>query len=358
MTTNYPDRSEPLEIGCDESGAEGTNFVEANTDVFAHASVVLDVETAAECVRETRRRIRSPAREYKANHLLRERHRAVLEWFLNPSGPVHGYAHVHLTDKTSFLVSRVVEMVLGGADGPSHIGMSAEPAARAAAITLLRAGPDEFGLSTWQAFLQAANHLVRGKDHHGQTHLTAVEPFFQLLHHMGDDVPPRVGDGAGAPARRVVERLRDARPRPGTARAKLLDEPRMIIALDPLFPALASAIRYWSRDGHSVAVVHDEHAALTPARVNTLRAILNTDRRGVGRTTSTLVDVTLVDSRSDPRVQVADFLAGVARKIASDALSGQVDTHLCTLLRPYVDTSSEWTDESSWSALAPPVPST
>ncbi len=66
-----------------------------------------------------------------------------------------------------------------------------------------------------------------------------------------------------------------------------------------------------------------------------------------------LAAVRLVDSMADARVQVADFLAGVARRIAEDALGGAPDEELTDLLRPYVDPRSVWGDGTSWSALEP-----
>jgi hypothetical protein len=88
-----------LEIACDESGYEGDKLIETTTDLFAHASVALDVESAADCIRELRSRIRSPAEEYKANHILRQKHRDVLTWFLGSASPVQGWAQVYLVDK-------------------------------------------------------------------------------------------------------------------------------------------------------------------------------------------------------------------------------------------------------------------
>lgn len=52
-------------------------------------------------------------------------------------------------------------------------------------------------------------------------------------------------------------------------------------------------------------------------------------------------------------MQIADFLAGVARKIASDELNGNGDAELTSLLRPYVDVLSIWGDDRSWSLLRP-----
>jgi hypothetical protein len=51
---------------------------------------------------------------------------------------------------------------------------------------------------------------------------------------------------------------------------------------------------------------------------------------------------------------VADFLAGVARRIASDELNRRSDAALAGLLRPYVDARSAWADPRSWAALGPP----
>ena len=64
--------------------------------------------------------------------------------------------------------------------------------------------------------------------------------------------------------------------------------------------------------------------------------------------------VRLVVAREDARVQVADFLAGIARKIASDELNGRGDPALTALLRPYVDPGSVWGDARSGALLAAP----
>jgi len=107
------------EIACDESGYEGESLVGGVTDVFAHAGVHLTSTAAAGCVEQLRRRIRSPALEYQANHLLREKNRRALEWLLGVDGPIHGHAHVHLVDKTLFLIGKIVELVAGTTRRPS-----------------------------------------------------------------------------------------------------------------------------------------------------------------------------------------------------------------------------------------------
>ncbi|MFE0543861.1 MULTISPECIES: hypothetical protein [unclassified Streptomyces] len=52
-------------------------------------------------------------------------------------------------------------------------------------------------------------------------------------------------------------------------------------------------------------------------------------------------------------MQLADLLAGIARKIASDELNERVDRGLIALLRHYVDDDSLCGDERSGDSLMP-----
>ena len=97
------------EIACDESGYEGEKLIGSTTRFFAHASVLLPDPAAI--LAELRDRIRSPATQYKANHLLREKHRATLHWFLGENGPVHGRGHVFLLAKAAFVRDAFAEHI-------------------------------------------------------------------------------------------------------------------------------------------------------------------------------------------------------------------------------------------------------
>jgi hypothetical protein len=302
-----------LEVACDESGSEGEKLIGATTDVFAHAGVRLDVESAAACIRELRSRGPTPAQEYKANHVLREKNRRALTWLLG-SGLEPGHARVYLVDKAFFVIGRVA-------------GMLVEDPADDLTRRLYRHGRDVVDEELWQAFLAAANNLMRAKNR-----LTAVESvgaFFAVLHRI---------DGLDE----VLEPLRLARSRADAYRAQLLLGPAAFPALDPLVPAIVRAVEHWGADGRRVAIVHDRQITLSDVLVARLKATLD-DR---------LSSLTLADSRVDPRVQVADVLAGAARKIASDELNGRGDPELSALLRPYVDPLSIWGDDRSWALLA------
>ncbi|MFF7898608.1 DUF3800 domain-containing protein [Streptomyces sp. NPDC007920] len=313
------------EIACDESGSDGENLTDGNTDVFAHASVLLPVESAAGCVQEIRHRIRSPAEEYKANHLLREKHRAVLEWVLSPAGPLHGHARVDLTEKAFFVVDRALDLLLGDTAG---------------ADALYGAGREALGEDGWRRFLRAANRLLRARSDADPA--DPVDGFYAAVEGLRRAAAWEASERAAV----VVERLAGSRERAEAYRARVAAGPPLIPAVNPLLPAIVRTAALWSAPGMAVRLVHDRQNMLTPDRIDWL---LRTARQqGVA-----LDGVELVHSRLDPRVQVADFLAGVARKIASDELNGCGDPVLTALLRPYVGAASVWGDAPSWVPLGP-----
>jgi hypothetical protein len=94
-----------------------------------------------------------------------------------------------------------------------------------------------------------------------------------------------------------------------------------------MLPALAETVLFWSDGRRRVLVVHDEQSALTADRLRRLQEVL-ADRAEP----SPLAGLVMVDSRDDPRVQVADLLAGLSRRSAE---SGDDE-----LLRSFVSATS------------------
>lgn len=307
----------PLEVACDESGSDGENLTSGNTDVFAHAGVHVPLSAAAAHVQEIRDRIRSPAEEYKANHLLRQKHRSVLEWLLGDTGPLYGHAHVLLVEKSFFVVDRMVDLLL---DDP------------ATALVLFRAGRERFGDEQWRRFLEAANELMRVKS--GDEPEAPADSFFRVVDALHRAHPH---DDAGE----ILALLGSTQERARAHRARVVENPLIVPALNPLVPAILRTAAYWRGGGQPVSLVHDEQNVLTALRIAWIEE------------TAGLHQLRLVDSRLDPRVQLADFLAGIARKIASDELNGRGDHTLTALLRPYVEGDSTWGDERSGVLLGP-----
>ncbi|MFJ8106210.1 hypothetical protein [Streptomyces sp. NPDC096132] len=312
-----------LEVACDESGSDGENLTGGNTDVFAHASVRLPAEFAAAQLRDIRGRIRSPAEEYKATHLLREKHRAVLEWLLSESGPLYGHAHVHLVEKAFFVVDRTAGLLLDSAE---------------AAGPLFREGRRTFTETEWRDFLAAANRLLRVRAGEGPEE--PVGAFFRTV----DTLRHRY---SGTRAADILERCAAERSRAVAYRDGIgAAGPPLVPLLNPLLPAILRTAAHWSRGGRPVRLAHDRQNMLTPERIAWIEDAAG--REGIG-----LAGLRLVVARDDARVQLADFLAGIARSIASDELNGRGDPPLSALLRPYTGGASVWGDEPSWARLNP-----
>jgi hypothetical protein len=311
-----------VEIACDESGSEGEKLIGGTTDVFAHASVCMDTDAAASCIVELRGWTRSPAEEYKASVVLRSQNRRALTWLLGPSGPLHTHAHVHLTEKSFFLVGAAVDFL--GGDGT---GWPDRPPGGVAAFLHAEAART-FGRGRWEAFLGGFNDLLRAR---GRVEVESCATAFAAL------LEDLRRAGRGTHAGDVLDRSATGAADLGSLLAPLVDTSRMAPRLQPLVPALLRAVGHWGAGGRAVSIVHDEQHALTAQRIAYVKALLD----GTG-SAGHLVDLRLVDSRSDARVQVADLLAGAARRIAEDELNGKGDAELIDLLAPYVDRGSIW----------------
>jgi hypothetical protein len=320
-------QSRRLEVACDESGFSGTNLLDPTSEVITHASVHLDARTAAEYVALIRSRFRYSATEYKSTQLLRQR--PALEWLLRT---LPGRAHVHLTDKSFFVVTRLVDYLIGD---PSYAaGTSLAPELRPMALDLHRNGPAVFGQARWTAFLTTFVTLMRKRNR--SVSGPAVDRFFRELDWLRSD-------------QLDLSRLRNARPQLEEVLTKLLDDRSSVPPpLEPLLPGLLETTRFWARGGRSVAIVHDEQSALTPHRVARISKLLAEITEGP----PPLLGLTMVDSRTDPRVQVADLLAGAARSISTAELHGTGTPALTALLRPYLSPDSLWSDEPSWTRLS------
>ncbi|NIK56804.1 DUF3800 domain-containing protein [Kribbella shirazensis] len=276
-----------VEIACDESGFSGSNLLDPVSPVITHASVDLSLPAAAEVIAVLRSRLRYRT-EYKSNQLLRPEQRPALEWLLTT---LRGHAHVHAIDKTAYVAARVLELFT---EEPSYGAGTRLGTDHSEAVAALR---------NRTGFLAAFLDLTRTKRVRLMDH-AAVDRFFAT---MPADVPVLRAVTRGR-VEEVMQRLIDEDP--------LLPPP-----WEPLVPALAETVLHWSGGRRSVAVVHDEQSALTRGRVARLGEFLAERVQP-----APLRSFTQVDSKHDPRVQVADFLAGIARRRTPD---------LEELLEPY-----------------------
>jgi hypothetical protein len=311
MPPSAPARTRTLlEVACDESGSEGEKLVRGSTHVFAHASIDVTTERALETIERVRVEARSPATEVKASVVLRPQNWRLLEWLLGEDGPFLGHAQVHLTDKALHLTGRMVALL----DGPA----SSLDALRRA-VFLYEVARRRLGPGRWEAVLADFNDIVRAR---------SPEEAAASAHSL------RAGllelDDLGAP----VEGLVAGVPLDDAGLDRLVGHGRTV--LDPIVPALADVLRHWGAEGRPLWVVHDVQATLTDAAIRTAVG------SSPGGPSNALEGITFVDSQDDARVQLADFLAGAARRIAAHVLEGRADPALVDLIAPYVSPRSTW----------------
>lgn len=309
-----------VEIACDESGFSGTNLLRSTEPVITHASVDLSAGEAAELLAALRSGFRFSPHEFKSGQLLRGAGAGeALEWFLTA---LAGRAHVTVVDKEFFVVTRIIDLLLAE---PSYAaGTRLDREHRPAALALHRsrhtAGAD------WDAFLAAFVDLVRIKRRHPDRQ--AVQRFFQTRDAL-------VRHGPGAPAATVLNELSPSHVWEVVTRLDN-DDRSIPPPLEPMLPALADTVLSWSGGRRQVLVTHDEQSALTADRLTRLQqalvsVIAPTDRAGrLPSGVSPLAGLTMVDSRDDPRVQIADLLAGAARRspeVVNDVLVTPIAGH-------------------------------
>jgi hypothetical protein len=287
-----------VEIACDESGFSGTNLLRSDAPLITHASVDLTKGESVELITALRSRFRLSESELKSGQFLR--HRGAAEWLL---ATLPGRALVHLTDKEFFLVTRVVDLMLTETSYAAGTRLAQE--SRPAAVALYRAG--RAAGSDWTAFLAAFVGLVRTK-----RRLPAGEATEQFLrardtlarHRLGASAEAVLGGLGAIHVRELVTRLDN-------------DDRTLPPPLEPMLPALAETVLSWSAGKRRVLVIHDEQSALTAGRLTRLQQVLP----GLGGM-SPLAGLIMVDSRDDPRVQVADLLAGLARRLPGSIEGG------------------------------------
>src|SRR6185503_19813951 len=145
----------------------------------------------------------------------------------------------------------------------------------------------------WDVFIAVFVELVRLKRRHRADRLV-LERFFETRDAL-------VREGLGAEAEGVLDgRSRD---RVWAVLTRLTDNDRSIPPpLEPMLPALAETVLFWSGGVRQVLVIHDEQSALTAGRLVRLQRVLADGE------VSPLAGLVTVDSRDDARVQVADLL--------------------------------------------------
>jgi hypothetical protein len=224
-----------LEIACDESGFSGGNLVGRGhsrcSPTPAFVSIQMPRANWSSICDEIGAR---GVGEYKSAEILRPRRRPIVLWLLGPSSPIHGNAHVHLTD-TRFFVLRAWSMLLGGQPVRGIACPGRNRRTRPMALALYRSGEQSYGPTRWQEFLRLSANLFRINNRWlprpPSTFYTAVDSMSRTR--------------ALTDVRQVMDQLLRTRPIAEATRAEHLQNPKLTPLMEPLLPALSRAIRHW-----------------------------------------------------------------------------------------------------------------
>ena len=332
-----------LEIACDESGSEGENLISGPTRVFAHGSTDLTYEEASDVIADLRNETSYGGSELKSSRLLKGRYLAQTLRHFEPGGTLRGRVKVSITDKAYMAVCKVVDLVIEEDAHRKGIRLHDSGTARQIARDLFAEGPRAYGMTTWDRLLREFVSFVRTTQRQGEkasldqligtiddlrllSRRQRVEAAMQLLWEGRAELSTYTEPGGSS-------RESDLR------------------TLDPVIPAIMQTAGEWHRiTGKSIAIVHDRQAVLTETTCATLiRAGKRPHPDFPIRVP--IVAISQVDSRDDPRIQVADIVAGLGTLAGRTALTGALEANVRRALRPTLIESSLWGDAASWQQL-------
>lgn len=325
----------PIEIACDESGNDGENSLNGSSTVFAHASVALSWDSAEHLMAEVRNQTGSQSAELKSRVLLNYRNTEVARWLLQQPTIINS-SSVHLTHKRFFLVTKLFDSTVEELAHSQGIDMYEANGARAGATLLFYLAPNAYG-DDWNVTLEQFQRLLRSKTRsEAQERISVLSArVWALLARRDEPLANIVGTLFAG-----IEHL-----------ASLTDLqlgnglPEKLRTGDPLLAALGATVRTWAeRSGRPVLIIHDEAKELTPARAAQFRhylarpELVAPSRLGTG---VQLHDLRLVNSQDDPRIQVADLLAGIGRAVG-ETVANDTPHPLLEAFTPLISELSIW----------------
>jgi len=284
------------------------------------------------------------ASEMKSSQLLRGRHLAGTLRLFEPGGALYGRVKVSITDKAYMAVCKVVDLVIEEDAHRRGIQLHESGTARQIARDLFAEGPRAYGAERWNGLLNQFVSFVRIKQRRGLK--TSLEELLATI------------DELRLVSRR--KRVETAMQLLWQGRTELdayvaTDEPSRdndLRTLDPLIPAVMQTAGEWHRiTGKSILIVHDRQAVLTEETCATLISAGNRPHPDFPIKVP-IAAISQVDSREDPRIQVADIVAGLGTLGGKMALDGELEADVLRAIQPSLIDSSLWGDTTSWRQLS------
>lgn len=311
--TSDDDGAGPVWVAADESGSTGENLVDPR-NVFAHATVRIDDETAGTVLAELRAKAgatQSP--EVKFTQFTRKRGLAALGEALAPGGRLADLVNIAVGDKRFIATGKLIDLLVEERAHELGKDIHADGSALAMARTLFRDGPRALG-EQWEPLIASFVSLARATQRQGGDKET-VASFFSRLEAAHKRSHRRSVDA-------VLSELLDTRHHADQLVRRNEEKDFTLPALDPLLALLPISIRHWYRDLGAVRFLHDEQKVFTPEVVKAFLWGLENQYTSLdGSSLRSRVDeFCLGSSKVHPSIQLADLAASSGRVVIESHL--------------------------------------
>ncbi|SDZ26460.1 DUF3800 domain-containing protein [Herbiconiux ginsengi] len=322
-----------IQIAGDESGSEGENLTAPTHRFFTYGTVDLSEVEASSIIRDLRKAIGSTeneiasAGELKSSGLV-NKHPKVLAAFLSPKGALGQRASIHVTDKSYFITSKLISLLVEEEAHERNVNLA--PIERDLANELHDEVAPHVDPVAWSVLLDTFNRLVRFYKLPAGKAATPYD-FMKALNR----VRRSASSALNADSFRMLWEARLQANEYGNDSAAPI-----VRYLEPMVPVLLSVTATWTAryPGEELELVADEHSALTAEALDLVRGAAPI----VG---SAITEVRTADSKADPRIQLADVVAGAGRHSAEVLQNGGLDelTRACV---PLFDRNGLWSSGS------------
>lgn len=328
-------RIPPLVVGCDESGNDGENLLLGNTRVFTHASVAMPVASAEALMAEIRERTGSESIEIKSRTILQNRHKSVARWLLSHPD-MRTFSSVLVTHKRYFLSTKLFDSTVEEVASARGFDLYASGLALSGVTLLHFLAPKLYG-EAWEEVLNSFQFFLRAREAGGA--IVALAKFSEALQGLPEQKE--------SPLSMVHSMMLE-----GVTHLGSLSELQLGVGIasrlqtgDPLLSAIGSTVGYWyHREDRPIQVLHDETPILTPGQVSLIRQAFETAELiapSIRSRRQEFAGLETRDSKDDPRIQVADILAGIAREVFEVANRGRQHPLLQEVM-PLVSGETMW----------------
>jgi hypothetical protein len=317
-----------LQVVGDESGSDGENLSRPTHQIFSYGTTSLTLADATSLVVETREAIGSTGDEARSSAELKssklfKKHRPIAEALFEVGGPLEGKASIYLADKVKFLAGKMVSLLIEEYQYALQrpLGIELESAV---ANELVDWVLPTLATPIRERLLDSFNKLCR-------SYKTDYAPANRATDFIDALRLAIVSASSNRRASQMLDWL-------WRARSEVYEVERdtsQTRDLEPMLPTLLVVATTWNDllGGEEFEIHMDEYQQMTPLMLDIVklnaRHLWNVDLR----------DIIQVTSKDDPRVQVADWIAGAGRIAAGELLAGR-SSRLGELVLPFVDENS------------------